>query len=81
MDEVKTNYTDEEIYVLAELQLGKPPATRDPRLVKSQSSPANEGQYYNDLTDYLFRVVNHDLLRMRALRVGFYDRHNTWRST
>jgi hypothetical protein len=72
----KPNYTDEEIYVLAELQFGKPPVTSRNSLQVGQGQDLRAGKYYNELTDLLFRVVDHDLLRMRALRTGFYARHN-----
>jgi hypothetical protein len=71
-----SNYTDAEIFALLELQLGKPPVTT--RQSRQRGDDA-EGRYYNDLTEWLFRLIDRNaegaLLRVRQLRSEFYHRY------
>lgn len=73
-----SNYTDEEIFALLELQLGKPPATQPPRSPFQQPVDNGEGEYYNAITEWLFRMLGpgDTLIRMRGLRERFYRQHN-----
>lgn len=76
---MKTNYTDEEILALIELQLGKPPVTKPTRLGRPPRD-SGEGKYYNEVTEWLFRMLGHDeegiLIRMRRLREQHYRKHD-----
>jgi hypothetical protein len=80
MSDITPTYTDEEVFVMVELQFGAPPMPVTPR---HRHDPAldhlvqREVAYYNDVTSFIVALCPHphEFARVFELRRALYVRH------
>lgn len=72
-NDIKPTYSEEDIFLMIELQFGNPVPDKSPRTPGGRMHTASD--YYNDVTDFLLSLIPDDLPYLIVLRDRFYRRH------